>query len=165
MRIKDSKGLHYLRELMRTPGLDVHVCDLASVTADSRQSRAVMTGDAGPVLDQRAKDDYRRRIAALREELDDAEQANDIGRSERARAEIEQLSDHLAVAFGLGGRDRRAVDTVERTRLNVTRAIRAVIGKVAIGHPQLARHLDASVITGRLCRYRLPGRDPVSWRF
>jgi non-specific serine/threonine protein kinase len=86
-------------------------------------------------------------------------------RAERARTELDHFTHQLAEAVGLGGRDRRAVDAAERARLNVTRAIRAVIGRIGLANPSLARHLDASLVTGRFCRYQPQGEHRVDWRF
>ena len=59
-------------------------------------------------MDGQARDAYRARLAELREELDEAEQLADRGRVERTRGEIEFLTDQLASAVGLGGRERRS---------------------------------------------------------
>ena len=68
------------------------------------------------------------------------------------QAEIDQLVGHLAPAFGLGGRDRRAASAAERARLNVTRALRAAIAR----SPTRCRRrhvLDRRVRTGMYCVY------------
>jgi hypothetical protein len=44
------------------------------------------------MIDDRARADYRRRLAELRNELEDAERCNDPGRAAAARDEIEQLA-------------------------------------------------------------------------
>ena len=108
-------------------------------------------GDAGPVIDERARADYRRRLAELRTELEDAERCNDPGRATAARAEIEQLGDELRAATGLGGRARRASSDVERMRIAVTRRIRAAIEQLGKLHPALGEHLERSVRTGFTC--------------
>ncbi|MEW6268639.1 MAG: hypothetical protein AB1689_05000, partial [Thermodesulfobacteriota bacterium] len=57
---------------------------------------------------------------------------------------------------------RRAGSDAERARLNVTRAIGAVIKKIAADCPQAGRHLEASVRTGTFCSYE-PGQEPLRW--
>lgn len=71
-------------------------------------------GDAGAILDDKAKADYRHRREELREELDEAEAMNDSGRVEFARAEIEILGQQLSAAIGIGGRDRKVAAHAER---------------------------------------------------
>jgi hypothetical protein len=100
------------------------------------------------VLDDRARADYRRRLAELRTELEDAERCNDPGRADAARAEMEQLGDELRAATGLGGRARRVSSDVERMRLAVTRRIRAAIEQLGKLHPALGEHLERSIRTG-----------------
>ena len=52
----------------------------------------------------------------------------------------------------------------EQARLNVTRAIRAVLSRLDGLHPSLAEHLRATVRTGRQCCYRPDPRVPIQWR-
>ena len=57
----------------------------------------------------------------------------------------------LTGAYGLGGRPRRAGDPAEKARTTVTSRIRDAIGRVETVHPDLGRHLRASVRTGTFC--------------
>jgi hypothetical protein len=51
----------------------------------------------------------------------------------------------------------------ERARLNVTRALQAVLRRIGAECPVLGRHLESSVRTGNLCAY-LPDPEPaVAW--
>ena len=93
-------------------------------------------GDAGEVLDDAAKDAYRRRLAELDELICEAERFNDIGRAAQLGVERDLLVDQLAQAVGLGGRDRRAVSVSERARVNVTRAIRSAIRRIGEADPR-----------------------------
>jgi hypothetical protein len=121
-------------------------------------------GDLGPILDDKAKANYRRRRQELREELDEAEAMNDEGRAERVRSEIEMLEQQLSAAIGLGVRDRKTSAHSERARVVVTRNIRAMLGKIAEEHPILGRHFSGAIKTGYLCTY-LPEPDgAVAWK-
>jgi hypothetical protein len=173
VRLKDTKGLAYLATLLAHPGREFHVLDLgggeagdvagsASVAAQAGL-RASDLGDAGDVLDANARGAYRRRLDELREELAEAERFNDSGRAERAREEMEFLAGELARGVGLGGRSRKAASAAERARQNVTRAILAVIRKIADGCPALGQHLQANVHTGTFCRYEPDPRLPFRW--
>jgi hypothetical protein len=44
----------------------------------------------------------------------------------------------------------------------VTQRVRSTIRRIAVAHPELGRHLTASITTGTYCSYR-PER-PVPWR-
>jgi hypothetical protein len=165
-RLRDTKGLHYLAELVRHPGVERHVFDLVALTegtpADPGQRRSHL-GDAGPMLDERAKAIYKRRLLDLREDLEEAEAFNDIERASRSRAELDALAAELSRAVGLGGRDRRAASAAERARLNVTRALRAAISRIEESVPDLGAHLDRRVRTGVFCAYEPTPDDAVGW--
>jgi non-specific serine/threonine protein kinase len=146
VRLRDSKGLGYLQYLLQHPGRQLHVLELAGID--------LRGGDAGVVLDARAKAEYRERLSELRSELADAEAAQDVGRAERYAREIEALEEQLARALGLGGRDRRAASDVERMRVNVQRRLKDVLDRVAAADPELGSHLKAALVTGTYCLYR-----------
>jgi hypothetical protein len=120
-------------------------------------------GDAGALLDARAKAAYKARLGELAAELEEAQRCGDPGRAAAASSEREFLVSELARAVGLGGRDRRAAAHAERARLNVTRAIRAAMGQLARANPALGAHLAATVRTGRYCCYTPDPRAPITW--
>jgi non-specific serine/threonine protein kinase len=121
-------------------------------------------GDAGPILDPRAKAEYRARLEDLRLELEEATSFNDPGRAERAAAEMETISRELGRAVGLSGRDRIQGSAAERTRLRVTRALRRAIEKISEESRDLGEHLQRSVTTGTFCSYSPEPRSPIRWR-
>ena len=61
-------------------------------------------GDAGEILDAQAKEAYRRRLAEIDEDIDEAQAAGDAERAAQADAERDFLIRELAGAVGLGGR-------------------------------------------------------------
>lgn len=153
--VRDSKGLRDIARLMTAPQRELHVLDLASEAGATLEQ-----GDTGPILDDTAKAQYKRRLEEIESELDDADLAGDDERVARARAERDALVDELSAAFGLGGRPRRTPEHVERARKTVTRRIKDALGRVEKVHPLLGRHLRASVRTGVFCSYA-PERDVV----
>jgi tetratricopeptide (TPR) repeat protein len=155
-RLKDSKGVAYLLQLLRHPGHEFHALDLGG-------AENLRTGDAGEMLDSDARRAYKARLGELRGELQEAEDLNDIGRAARLREEMEMLADELSRASGLGGRSRKAGSDTERARLNVTRAVRKVVRKIEAGCPVLRRHLDRAVQTGLFCAYQPDPTFPVEW--
>jgi CheY-like chemotaxis protein len=160
-RLRDSKGLHYIAALLRQPGRELHSLDLAGGPSDGKAAH--VGGDAGPILDPQAKAQYRARLDELDEELREAEQWNDRERVSRANEERELLAHELAAAVGLGGRDRKAASESERARINVTRAIKAVLDRIAEHSPDLARHFEATLRTGTFCSYVPDPSSPLRW--
>jgi len=174
VRLKDAKGLRYLAQLLASPGREVHALDLVRTTeanGDAETSGRVLgtdrvtasIGSAGPVLDAQAKASYRERLTTLRDELEEAEHFNDAGRASRAREEIEALTEQLAAAVGLGGRDREAASDAERARLTVTKRIKGALAKIRESHPALGHHLIGGVKTGYFCVYVPPPDGSVDW--
>jgi hypothetical protein len=77
VRLRDTRGLHYLAQLLQHPGHEFHATDLVGqeTTAEPRpmlgdevNPRADL-GDAGAVLDAAARDAYRVRLRDLRDGL------------------------------------------------------------------------------------------------
>ena len=170
VRVRDLKGMRYLAQLVAHPGREFHVLDLVAAETGQRTS----LGDAGEILDERAKAAYRRRLAEIEDDIEQARALEDAGREAQADAERDFLVRELAGAVGLGGRDRRAASASERARSGVTRAVRQAIARIGEHHPPLGEHLDRAVRTGTYCAYasrarRSPdlehvGRCPQSFR-
>lgn len=145
--LKDNKGLQILAKLIAVPDKDVHVLDLVGspTLADA--------GDAGPQLDNKARDEYRQRVAELQEELEDAVSLSDTGRADAVREELDFITRELSRAYGLGGRDRPSGSAAERARVNVRRRLKDAIKRIGEQLPDAGRYLENTIKTGRYCRY------------
>jgi len=183
LRVKDSRGMRYLAQLLRYPGREFHAIELetrsesgAVVNFAPRPTARISeeelsaaglhsdsSGDAGEMLDARAKGAYRRRLHELRGFLDEAKGQGNVERAFELEEEISFLTRELSRAVGLGGRDRRAASVAQRSRLNVTRAIRRSIEKIRQHHPALGAHLATRIKTGLQCVYREEVRHPLQW--
>jgi CRP-like cAMP-binding protein len=185
--IKECKGLHYICDLLRRPGTDIHVLELVA-TVDGLDSNAAQIDtpqpsddevlaeltsdnlsfshlrDAGEILDARAKAAYRRRLTELREDLMEAKQSGDENRGIRAEEEIAALTRELSRAVGLGGHDRRVGSAAERARLNVTRSINLALERIARSSPKTGRHLKGLIKTGTFCCYQSDPDRPLTWQ-
>jgi hypothetical protein len=86
----------------------------------------------------------------------------DTMRAEKARIELDQLTEELTAAFGLGGKHRKsAADPAERARKAVTARVRDSIKRIGAAHPDLCTHLDRSINTGTFLSYT-PDRS-IHW--
>jgi tetratricopeptide (TPR) repeat protein len=173
VRVRDLKGMRYLARLLADPGREYHVLDLvaaetgSSAQLDSSHAAGLprsALGDAGESLDAQAKDAYRRRLAEIDDDLEQARAIGDAERAAQADAERDFLVQELARAFGLGGRDRRAASASERARAAVTRAVRQAMTRIAEHHPELGQHLSRTIRTGTYCAYVPDPRAPAHWR-
>ena len=171
-RLRDSKGLQYLARLLANPGREFHALDLVAagkasldMSRDPAGSRLVPdAGDAGHLLDGRAKEAYRRRLVEIEDDFQEAQAVGDVPRSAQADAEREFLVRELARAVGLGGRDRRAGSASERARSAVTRAVRHGVARIREHNPALGEHLDRTLRTGTFCAYRPDSRVAAEWK-
>ena len=111
-RLKDSRGVQMLAELLLHPNREFHVLTLAG-------AEAVDTGDSGEVIDREAAQAYREHVEDLREQLAEAESWSDRARADGLRQQLEQVTAEIARGVGLGGRSRRAGAAAERARVNV----------------------------------------------
>ena len=157
-RLRDGRGLHYLRALLAAPGRDIPALELAA------GGGGLVASGSEPVLDEAARRAYRRRLTELGAELDHADRAGDPARARRAGTERQALLDELRRASGLAGRPRGTSQEAERARVNVTRTLRSTLVRIAERAPVAAAHLQASIRTGRLCRYDPATGGPTRWR-
>jgi hypothetical protein len=171
VRMRDVRGFAYLAVLLRHPDRELHATDVMRLATgdqvgegprtrpDGELATSADLGHAGTILDARARDEYRTRLAELREELAEAEGLNDLGRTQRLREEIEVLLQQLAGAKG----GRRVASHGERARVAVTKGLKRALERIAASHPELGRHLTATVRRGYFCVYRPDPARPVRW--
>jgi pimeloyl-ACP methyl ester carboxylesterase len=187
-RLRDVRGLVYIAYLLGHLGEEFHVLSLASKTGgrqgevdelaepatEEQATQSDLTvgrmGDGGEMLDGQAKAAYKKRVAELREQLEEARELNQLELVDRLEDEIETLGRELSRAVGLGGRDRRAASASERARINVTRAIKIALERIAEHNPALATLLTHSIRPGRSAAipltlaFRPPGSSSPSVR-
>lgn len=170
--LRDLKGMRYLAQLLREPGREFHVLDLSSREAgqpagtrppDTESLPVRTTSDTGPLIDDEARNAYRRRLHEIEDDLDEATRNGDVDRAALAKADRDYLVTELSRAVGLGGRSRTTGSTSERARAAVTRAVRYALRRIAEHHPGLADHLEHTIRTGTYCSYDPDPRHPPRW--
>jgi hypothetical protein len=173
VRLRDLKGLRYLARLLADPGREFHVLDLVAVergwSGDAGRGAERGLGsssglDATVLLDAQAKEAYRRRLAEINEDIEEARVLSDGERAAQAEAERDFLVRELARAVGLGGRNRRGDSASERARASVTRAVRQSMARIHEHHPRLGEHLDRAIRTGTYCAYLPDPGVPLGWK-
>jgi predicted ATPase len=185
-RLKDTKGFAYVAHLLRHPGIEFHVLDLAGGFASRQDNETGLSaqglpretedlekagiqigslGDAGEMLDEQAKAAYRRRLSEQREELEEAKEVGNIERAEQAEEEIDALTRELSRAVGLGGRNRKAASASERARQSITKTIKAVLERVAQSDSALGSIFAQCIKTGTFCSYQPDPNLPIAWEF
>jgi len=183
LRLKDTKGLRYIAQLLRDPDREFHVLDLIAAERDGAGADGASIGGTGEaqlhtlgmhatadaevgdrILDPQARTAYQRRLEDLRDDLEEATRNNDPGRAGQAREEMDFIARELARAVGLGGRNRTSSSGAERARINVTRAVKAVVRRISEENPNLGLYLATTIHTGTFCSYRPDPRLKVIWK-
>jgi tetratricopeptide (TPR) repeat protein len=169
IRLGSLKGLNLIAYLLARPNQDIHALELdrlvglGPLATSTDVDNPIGASDLGPMLDHTAKQAYRRRIHALREDLEEARSFNDFERAARIEEEIRAIARELSRAMGLTGRDRKIASDTERARLRVASAIRWAINKISNQHSALGRFLSLSIKTGTLCSYRPDSNAIPDW--
>lgn len=158
--VPDLKGLRHIAVLLAAGGREVHVLDLVSIEAGEG---AVVEEPGLVAIDEAARAAYRRRLAEVESDLEEARADHDLAREELAARDRGFLLSELGSAVGLHGRLRERGGSTEKARTAVTRSIRYSLARLREHHPALAAHLDATVVTGVWCRYRPDPLVRVDW--
>ena len=162
--VDDSVGMGYLATLLANPGCAIPAVDLAAgAGAGSVTGAKGSAGSSDPILDDTAVRAYRRRLASLREDIDEHEANHDLHRAEQARAERDWLVAQLSAATGLGGRMRQFTGNEERARIAVGKAIRRALDRIADADPVTGAALRAAVHTGMRCLYQPDDHRGTHW--
>lgn len=155
--LKHSKGLADLAALLAVPGREVAAASLMQGI-----EQPTPPGGSDEVLDERARNEYRARLQAIEEDLEEAQSFNDLGRIQRLEREHEAIFAELRAATGLGGRSRKLKDPGERARKAVTARIRESIQRIAEANPAAGEHFTEAVRTGSFCCYE--PKTAVDWQ-
>ena len=153
--LPDIKGFYDLATLLGNPNIEFHCMELMGAT--------VKQEDNALVIDDKARESYKKKIRELHVEIEEAEEMNDSSRLNSLREEYETLVDHLSSAIGLRGKTRKLDSNAERARSAITWRIRSAIKKIEEAHPRLSKHLSISIVTGTFCSYS-PEKS-VDWNF
>jgi hypothetical protein len=186
VRLKDIRGLRYIAHLLHHPDTEFHALDLYGEIVSRREDETTQTDDgstrcreslkraemhiagsdhAGEMLDNEAKQAYRRRLVELREELAEAKAFGKVEVAKNAEHEINALSRELSRAIGLGGRNRVAASASERARQSVTKSIKSALDRITQADVKLGDILSRGIKTGTFCSYRPVPDSPVAWEF
>lgn len=151
-QVSDSTGMAYIALLLQAPGKEVHANALrASV---SGRCANVVLDSPQELLDQRAIDDYKARLAEVEKSLRSgiADHSSEEGRAllvERAWYEKE-----LQRGADPHGRPKKKSRDVERARKSVSNAVTRAITAIRREHMPLGLHLHDSIDMGEFLIYR-----------
>jgi len=150
--LPEMKGFHNLLALLLRQSEEIHCSELMQSESPSEQEE---------VFDEKAKNNYKKRMQSLQEDLEEAESLHNHEQAEKISYELDQLIEHLSKATGMGGKTRKLKSPVERSRAAVTLRIRSAIKKIGQAHPDLGKHLTNTVRTGTFCSYQ--PEQSITW--
>jgi hypothetical protein len=180
-RFSDTVGMQYIRRLLMQPNKSIRAADLAGVNEKlkARYPHAERCGGGKPealpagesrqeILDPKAKDDFRNRLAEVKAELEEAREYNDLGRIEPLQLEEQQIIDELKRKLDLRGRSRRLgpAGKDEKARTAVWQALHRAYKCLVDASPSmkpLVEHLRASIRTERTSYIYRPDGEVPDW--
>ena len=144
--LPDLVGVGYLAVLLARPEDEVPALELCGGSD--------VESAFHELVDEQTLRSYRRRAAELDEQLELARRSGPRRRIDRLETEREALREELSAVVAKSGRARRFVDSGERARTAVRKAITRAIDVIAASDPALGDELRATITTGRTCVYR-----------
>jgi hypothetical protein len=144
---------------MRKTGVPIEAAQLAGASVEFT-NLAPLSGI--PMADEAT-------IKAVRDELSEKNANlaglpnNDWARRGSLEKEIQKIEKYLGEVENHKGQPRKVAGTAQRSRASVTAAISRVIKNISAEHPDLGRHLKASIRTGIAPVYA-PTEEP-DWQF
>jgi RecA/RadA recombinase len=151
----DLVGVQYLGTLLTNPGTEIPAVELCG--------GAALEQGGHELVDRETLDAYRRRVAEIDEAIVRADAVGDRRRAVHLGEEREALRVELGSVLAMSGRSRRFVDSSERARTAVRKAIARAIDAIAESDETIASELRATITTGRACTYLPDARHPRRW--
>jgi hypothetical protein len=151
--VRDAIGLSYIAHLLANPHRQLHVLNiLRDVTG---QTGIASSNPTDHQTDPQAIEQVKQQYITIQQELEEAEHNNDMATLDRLQRELDDLTDYLARAHGLGGQIRRQADDADKIRRAMSQAICRAIDALAHDDmlPDAALHLRNAITTGMYMSY------------
>ncbi|MFN2555782.1 MAG: AAA family ATPase [Nitriliruptorales bacterium] len=163
-RVEDSKGMADIARLLANPGKEFHVLEFVAEPVHSHDKQTESPDERGQAAarnEESARAGYRRRLAELEQEIEQAETLGDPELSSRAQVDRQAVLAQLTTSYGIARSLRSVGNPTERARTTISSRIRTALARIDRAHPALGAHLDHSIRLGTFCSYS-PERA-VSW--
>lgn len=151
-QVSDSTGMAYIALLLQAPGKEVHANALRA-SVSGRYANVILDSPQ-ELLDQRAIDDYKARLAEVEKSLRSA--VADHSSEERRALLVERAWYEKELQRGADrrGRPKKKSRDVERARKSVSNAVTRAITAIRREHMPLGLHLHDSIDMGGFLIYR-----------
>lgn len=148
-------GMLYLSLLLARPGLEISAAELVAGQTQHSEVRAdaALSGNQ-ELIDSSARRTYRRRLAQVERDIDNAREQDDHLRLRGLEQERDWILTELSAAGGKGRQHRAFTSNAERARIAVGKAIRRALDRLTEVDPAIGEALRSAVQTGTHCCYR-----------
>ncbi|MDN3356336.1 AAA family ATPase [Actinomadura sp. DC4] len=153
--VPHRRGVGYLARLLTSPHRPVSALELVVAAGDA----TVVGPTRQPMLDERARREYRRQVEELTRRIAEAGPAS----AQESRAELDALLAELNRTAAKGGRTRAFPDPRERARTAVRKAIKRAIDDISAADATIGGILRSSITTGAECCYAPDAEQPLTW--
>jgi hypothetical protein len=176
--MKHIKGYQYIQYLLQNAGEEISAIKVAALANDTGDKHFEPNntgqyldeglvindlGDAGPLLDDMARQQYEKRCKELMEQLEEARELNDTEKAAEIEGEIDSIIDELKRATDRKGRNVKVASIKKRAQQTISSAIKRAISKLVKHCPELGIHLQETIKTGNNPIYQ-PG-SPIKWHY
>lgn len=157
--LRHLKGFAYISLLLRNPGQEFTPLELRNMEMGySKDYNYQIPID---IADKKALREYNNRSVYLHQELQEAEEYNDIGKVEKIQLHIQSLQDHMQDIARLGKLSKTFADDRRRARQAIMKALNRALDYLEEAHPDLHKHMKCYLRTRKYLVYDPP--FPVSW--
>jgi hypothetical protein len=145
-----SKGLLYISYLLGSPFQEYHVAELVKAFENPEE---VLSFSSGEVSSKETVANYRKRLATIRAELEDADDTDDPLLKKELQSEKQALEKQLLQAVGMGGKLKKNTAETKRQANAVSEAISRSLKTMDNIHPSLRQHLFNAINRGEYLSY------------
>ena len=180
LMIHNSLGINLISQLLSHPGKSIHVTQLFSIIDGSdfvpiRHNLEQLSDEqlfeiglsrskldnSYDIVDEKALQNVKKQKSKVEERLE-VNYYTEPDKRLKDRQQLDYLNRYLGAVQNIGGRSRKAANSVERTRIRAKRAITRTLVKIRSSHVELWKHLNSTIRTGTSCVY-IPDK-PTDWR-
>jgi len=171
-------GFNYIQQLLMNQEKEISAVNLNSIYSTAKASKsAPICGEIisegldtsksiqnyEQSIDNKALSQYRQKITELKDDIEEAQEFNDIETESSLREALDFIQAEIYKNTSNSGKPKNINAAEKKVKDAVSRNIRNAISKLHAKYPELASHLTAHISTGKECTYS-PDKK-VHWKF
>lgn len=166
--LPDRTGFAYIQHLLKNPDKDICASELNSflsktIVIHDQEAIGALIGEglsiiessnAGQCIDSLAIKQYKARMEALKDLIEEALESDDIEAKENYMDELVKLDKELKKNTNSKGKPKTDKSDIRKISQAVSLSIKNAIKEIVPQCPDLANHLTDHIRKGKICRYR-----------